>query len=190
MKSRLRNRVSTVLRRKALWTALAFLTISIIACGKERDEEIKASRRIYSSLINEVLDIYDELHPLRSSQLGFHQSDSLLFTFSSEERESFIKRLEKLQQYFKKLAVIHLEEREIVNSTLILHWLKGELFAFKTLQSYRRSPLLYCWMVEEALYGIPSRLEPPYETELAAYEKRLSQIPLLLQFHQIILRTL
>jgi len=181
MKSRLRNRVSTVLRRKALWTALAFLTISIIACGKERDEEIKASRRMYSSLINEVLDIYDELHPLRSSQLGFHQSDSLLFTFSDEERESFIKRLEKLQQHFKKLAVIHLEEREIVNSTLILHWLKGELFAFKTLQSYRRSPLLYCWMVEETLYGIPLRLEPPYEAELAAYEKRLSQIPLLLQ---------
>ncbi len=181
MKSRYRNRVSTVLRRKVLWIVLAFLTISIIACGKDRDEEIKASRRMYSSLIKEVLDIYDELHPLRSSRLGFHQSDSLLFTFSSEKRESYTKRLEKLQQYFKKLAVFHLEEREIVYSTLMLHWLKGELFAFKTLQSYRRSPLLYCWMVEEALYGIPSRLEPPYEAELAAYEKRLSQIPLLLQ---------
>ena len=181
MISRLRSMTGIVTGWKALWTVLSCLIVLIPACGKDRGEKIKASRMAYASLVDEVLETYTELHPLRSSHLGLHQSDSLLFTFSSDECERSVRRLEKLHENLKKLTVGHLAEREIANSTIMLHWLKGELFAFKTLHYESWSPLLYCWIIEEALYGIPSRPEPPYQGELAAYEKRLSQIPLLLQ---------
>ncbi|MCK4235467.1 MAG: DUF885 family protein [Candidatus Krumholzibacteria bacterium] len=169
-----------MLDRRTIITIAACLAFIPALCGCGKDERLPEGRRIYSALIAKAVETYCELHPLRSSRLGLHRSDSLLFTFSDDEITASTRRLKNLLADLSKLPVSNLEERLLDNSKLVLNWLKGELFALESINNYERNPLLYCWMTEEALYGTCSRVQPPYEGELAAYEKRMSRIPALL----------
>ncbi|MCK4349512.1 MAG: hypothetical protein KAX13_01570, partial [Candidatus Krumholzibacteria bacterium] len=103
------------------------------------------------------------------------------FTYSKEESEDITSRLKRLKSGFKKLSVARLGEKEYEESRLISRWVKGELFALEHLEDNRGNPLLYYWIVDEALWGLPSRTAPPHDGELAAYLQRLDKIPKLLR---------
>ncbi len=148
------------------------------SCGNEKgmSKDAQAWERLTASAIK----LYSELQPLRSARLGIVSSDSLLFTFSDNEIKSAIERLKMLESQFSTLSASRLPERDIDEATVVIHWLRGELFALETLENQRCSPLLYCWMAEEALWGMPARFTPPYDGELDAYRKRILRIPSLL----------
>lgn len=156
--------------------SILFILITVYnGCGEDSTQFDSEGR--YLELSQSAVDLYSRLHPLRSSRLGLYGSDSLLFTFSKEELAASKQSLERLLDDLSHLPVAPLSQRNIDNSTIIIHWIKGELLALDNIQNHRRNPLLYCWMIEEALYGIPSRLQPPYQDELTAYENRLALIP-------------
>lgn len=149
------------------------------ACDSEDTGE--SDRRLYRVLRSEALGLYFDMYPLRGSSMGIHRCDSLLFTYSEEELEETTSRLKRLRSGFKKLSVAGLDEKEYEDSRLIARWVNGELFALENLDDNIGNPLLFCWILEEALWGIPSRKAPPEEDELAAYLKRLEMIPMLLE---------
>lgn len=161
----------------------ASLLLAIIclagSCGK--DKSASKDERAYARLTASAITLYAEIQPLRSSRLGIARNDSLLFTFSEDEIAGSIQRLRKLESQFSDLPASNLTARDIDKATIVIHWLRGELFALETLQNYRCNPLLYCWMAEEALWGMPARFTPPYDGELDAYRKRILRIPALLQ---------
>jgi hypothetical protein len=157
---------------------LALALISSMQCERNRRTEKKSP--IYGRLRSDILDLYFDMHPLQASRLGHRRSDSLLFTYSDEELELSLSRLRRLDAELMNLSVSHLEERSIEDSHMMLRWLKGNTYALDELRSYTYNPLLYCWIVEEALWCIPLRADPPYEGESSAYERRISRIPQLL----------
>ena len=157
---------------------LAVLSLSG-SCGKEKSEAKNAQE--YARLTASAIKLYTEMQPLRSSRLGMAGSDSLLFTFSEDEIAGSIQRLKKLKSQWSGLSATNLTARDIDEATVVIHWLRGELFALETLQNHRCNPLLYCWMAEEALWGMPARITPPYDGELDAYRKRTLRIPALLR---------
>ncbi len=166
------------IRLTAVFLLLLVITLSA-ACEKDQSEG--KDRRLYRVLRSEALTLYFDIYPLRGSRMSLHRCDSLLFTYSKEESENITSRLKRLQSGFKKLSVARLEEKEYEESRLITRWVKGELFALEHLEDNRGNPLLYCWIVDEALWGIPSRTAPPRDGELAAYLQRLDKIPKLLR---------
>lgn len=164
---------------------MLLVLLAVMGCGKE--QEAIEIRKIYDSVVDEAIDTYQMLHPLRSSRLGMYGADSSLFTFSKQELKAGKERIKRLLESMSHLKVGRLGEREMDDSILLHHWLKGELFAMDKLENHRRNPLLYCWMIEEALFGLPSRIESPYEGERPAYERRMSKIPQLLENAQALL---
>ncbi|MBN1165287.1 MAG: hypothetical protein JXB45_11955 [Candidatus Krumholzibacteriota bacterium] len=166
---------------------ILFFTALSLSCGCQDNDRQEIDRRNFRALSAEALELYHGLHPLRSSRLGFHSSDSLLFTFSDREIDHYASRVRNLLERFSALPAQHIQEEGITASQLLTHWLKGELFSLEKLMNYRFNPLLYCWMVEEALLGIPYRPGPPAEGELEAYQKRLSRIPALLENAMLLL---
>lgn len=157
------------------------LLVLLMVTGCSRKQETLEIKKRYDLLVDEVIDTYRELHPLTSSRLGIYGADSLLFTFSEPELKAGRERIRELLDELSGLPAGRLDERERDDSILLLHWLKGELFAMEKLKLHQHNPLLYCWMIEEALFGLPSRIESPHEGERAAYEKRLLRIPQLLE---------
>ena len=165
-----------IFRLLFLLTALAGCTL-LTGCG---GGPIEGGGR-YRALRSETLDLYLELHPLRGSRLGCGATDSLLFTYSAEEISASIKKLSDLEDDLKTLTSSGLDTRRIEDSLLLLGWIRGERYALEELLYFRYNPLLYCWILEEALWSVPLRTTPPYEGELEAYEKRRLRIPALLE---------
>lgn len=126
-----------------------------------------------------ALDLYRRIHPLRWSSLGLEGADSLLFAFTGAEIERSAAGLDSLVDLLSSLPAAGLDRGRIDDSLLLLDWMKGERFALGPDGACRSNPLLYCWMLEEALFGMPSRPAPPGEGEGEAYAARLGKIPAL-----------
>lgn len=168
-------------RRHEIITAVLIIAsfVPLAGCGGRQERE--GSGKIPSHITGRTISAYTKLHPLRSSRLGLRAADSLLFTFSELEIGAALDTLDNLLEDVSSIPAADLELRQIDASEVIINWLRGENFALSQLRIYRRNPLLYCWIVEEALYGNLCRTDPPYGDEFQAYEKRLSRIPELLR---------
>jgi len=169
-----------MIHRKSIIIAGAAIICMIGACGRRADKPVSSSRRNYRAIVSDATRLYTRLHPLRSSQLELYGADSVLFTFSPDEIEDANGEIEQLLDAASRIKPAHLDEAAVANLTFIILWLEGERFTFEDLAPHRRNPLLYCWIVEEALFGIPSREQPPYAGERESYETRIARIPLLL----------
>jgi hypothetical protein len=153
--------------------------VMLAGCGRRQERE--GTGKIPSHIAERTIRAYSALHPLRCSRLGLHGADSLLFTFSDSEIVVALDTLNNLLEDVSSMPAADLERRQLDASEVIINWLRGEIFAISQLRLYRRNPLLYCWIVKEALYGGFCRNDPPYSGEFQAYEKRLSRIPELLR---------
>lgn len=157
----------------------AVISILSFSCGRDSGE--KSTKDSFNSLRRGSLDLYFQLHPLRTSRIGITCTDSLLFTFSPDELSRQTRRIDSLLTLFSSLPAAALNENDIEESTLMIYWLRGESFALEKLRNHERNPVLYCWMIDEALFGIPSRGGEPGENEFIDYCKRIDQIPILLR---------
>ncbi|HVO76679.1 MAG TPA: hypothetical protein VMT60_01715, partial [Candidatus Bathyarchaeia archaeon] len=161
--------------------AAAFLICSLaglcLGCGARKSalEYAEDYRRI-ASLAG---GLCAEIEPLRASRLGVTASDSLLFTYSEDEIKGALKRARSLEAQFSKIPAGRLNATDTERATVVINWLRGAVFAFDDLGTFRWNPLLYSWTAREALWVLPSRLAPPYEGELEAYRKRILRIPVL-----------
>ncbi len=107
-------------------------------------------------------------------------ADSLLFTFSTPEIESALSEIDTILVRITALPASHFETSGLDDSATLIGWLRGESYALRKVRLFRSNPMIYCWMLEEALYGIPSRSTEPDENEFYSYQRRLSKIPALL----------
>ncbi len=162
-----------------LLSMTAFISIVSFNCGKDRSGEYAENG--FRSLRKGSIDLYFQLHPLRTSRIGITCADSLLFTFSPGELPLQIQRIDSLLSLFSSLPAASLNDAEIEESTLIVYWLRGESLALGKLRNHERNPVLYCWMIDEALFGIPSRGGKPGESEFLDYCRRIDQIPILIK---------
>jgi len=157
------------------------IAASLAAGGCSGERETSGTKERYRLVEAEAVALYLDMHPLRGSSLGRTESDSLLYTYSADEVRASLSRLSDLEQELKTIGSAGLDTRRLENSRLLLSWIRGERFGLKELQYHRTGPLLYCWMLEEALWSIPLRSAEPYGGELEAYEKRRLRIPALLE---------
>ncbi|UCF05737.1 MAG: hypothetical protein JSV33_01475 [bacterium] len=153
------------------------LALVLGMCGGKGEDPQSEAR--YAEFERKIVDLYCDLHPLVSSRLGLYRADSLLFTFSERELVEAAHRLNGLLDDLDGFDLSALAPHRIDNLELLANWIKGELFALETVRNHRRNPLLYCWMIEEALCGPCTRIDAPYDGERAAYEKRIARIPAL-----------
>jgi len=154
--------------------------VLILFTGCEKGNKSSGNSRRYREIKYNSTELYFRLHPLRSSRIGIQRADSALFTFSEEELSRADENITSILEKMSNLTTEGLTEEEIDNSVLILNWLYGERFALNKLSYYKNNPVIYCWMVNEALWGIPSRQSPPEDNEMVNYRKRLMKIPRLL----------
>ncbi|MCK4538232.1 MAG: hypothetical protein KAV42_05490 [Candidatus Krumholzibacteria bacterium] len=155
-------------------SALAVISLTL-SCSKK--EDFQGSLMALDSLVEESISLHSHLHPLRSSRLGITGSDSRLFTFSRQEIDRSLEKIDAILKKISTLPANHFDNDRLDESTMLIRWLQGEAYALKELQIFRTNPLIYTWMLEEALYLIPSRHTPPSEQEFEDYSKRLSRIP-------------
>ncbi len=106
----------------ALFSMLA-ISIAVSGCGGRDDSS--GYLRSFESIVGEALELYGEIHPLRSSRLGITGSDSLLFTFSADEIDYCGARCDSLLERISRLPANHFGARAIDDSAILIDWLGG-----------------------------------------------------------------
>ncbi|MGD1048361.1 MAG: DUF885 family protein [Candidatus Krumholzibacteriaceae bacterium] len=161
---------------RAILAAILLFSIAGLGpgCGARRGNPDRDAYRRYASL---AVKLCARIEPLRASRLGISSSDSLLFTYSEDEIRVALAKSQRLVTQFSGIPAGRLNGGDTDRATVIIDWLRGVTFAFDGFDSFRWNPLLYCWTAEEALWVIPSRIEPPYSGELDAYRRRILRIP-------------
>ncbi len=160
--------------------AISLILLPVMSgCGER--STVDRSRKKFDSIADDAVSLYVSMHPLRASRLGLEGADSLLFTFSPAEIEHAMTVMDTLMAAVSALPADDLDDGRIDESILITDWMKGERFAFTQSRSCLDNPLLYCWMIEEALMGIPARPWPPADGERRAWAARISLLPVLVE---------
>ena len=161
-------------------TAASLILLPVLAgCGERSTVDI--SREAFDSIADDAVSLYVSMHPLRASRLGLEGADSLLFTFSPTEIEHAMTVMDTLMAAVSNIAADDLDDGRIDESILISDWMKGERFALTQSRTCLDDPLLYCWMIEEALMGLPARPWPPADGERLAWAARISLLPVLVE---------
>lgn len=168
---------STDMKNLFVRTSLVLFALLLLIVGCSEKSTIDITRETFDSIAEDASTIYTVIHPLRSSRLGLAGADSLLFTFSPGEIENAVMLIDTLMAAVATLAADDLDENRIDESTLLADWMKGERFVFTKSRTCLDNPLLFCWMIEEALMGIPLRPHPPADGERRAWTARISRLP-------------
>jgi len=167
--------------------AVALILLPLLAgCGEK--SSIDMTRESFDRIAEDAASLYAEIHPLRASRLGIESADSILFTFSPEEIEHALITIDTLKAAVSTLAADDLDEDRIDGWTLLSDWMKGETFVFTQSRTCLNNPLLFSWMIEEALMGIPTRPYPPTDGERHAWAVRISRLPALVENASTFLR--
>jgi len=148
-------------------------------CGERSPED--STRKAFDAIADDAVSLYVSMHPLRASRLGLDGADSLLFTFSPAEIEHAMTAIDTMIAVVSALSANNLDDSRIDEALLLNDWMKGEQFAFMQARTCLDNPLLYCWMIEEALMGLPSRPWPPDDGERQAWAARISHLPALVE---------
>ncbi len=169
-----------------LWVSLFLPVFLAWGCSKESGtpENLAEYRRVKT----DAIELYNFLHPLRCSRIGLLKADSSLFTYSEGEIEAGLRRLDRLLERTSVLTTEGLGQKDIYDSQLVLGWLRGQRFGLADLRLHEINPMLYCWMINEALWGIPSRGYPPGDNELEDYRARVGKLPVLMENAKILCR--
>jgi len=160
---------------------ISLLMMILLAWGCSPDSGTPPNLLEFRKMSTEAIELYTSIHPLRCSRLGMLRADSSLFTFSGKEIDAALKELNRLLEKSSTLTTEGLSQKDIYDSQLVLGWLEGERFALNDLRLYEINPMLYCWMINEALWGIPSRQYPPGDDELEDYRTRIEKLPVLIE---------
>lgn len=160
--------------------AVALILLPLLA-GCSGKSTIDITRETFDAIADNAVSLYTGIHPLRASRLGIVAADSLLFTFSPDEIEHAMTAIDALMTAVSSLAANDLDDNRIDESILLRDWMKGERFVFTQSRTCLDNPLLFCWMIEEALMGIPSRPYPPADGERRAWAIRISNLPVLVE---------
>ncbi len=139
------------------------------------------SREAFDAIAEDAASLYITMHPLRSSRLCLEGADSLLFTFSQDEIEHALATIDTLMDAISSLPADDLDDDRVDQSILLSDWMKGERFVFTQSRTCLDNPLLFCWMIEEALLGLPARDWPAGDGERRAWTARISRIPALVE---------
>lgn len=152
---------------------------ALTGCSEQSPED--TSRKAFDSIAKDASALYLTMHPLRSSRLCLEGADSLLFTFSPGEIEHALATIDTLMEAITLLPADYLDDDRIDQSVLLSDWMKGERFVFTQSRTCLDNPLLICWMIEEALMGLPTRPWPAGDGERQAWGIRISRIPALVE---------
>ncbi|HUP05437.1 MAG TPA: DUF885 family protein, partial [Bryobacteraceae bacterium] len=154
---------------------LASFLIPVALLAQTRDAEFN---RLAGHFFHEAVFRYD---PVQATQAGFHQYDSLLPSFSSEEIQAQITALRRYEGLFQNFGSRGLSPSVAADRDLALSQIRGNLLELESIRPWEKNPDTYSSGVTNAIFVIMSRAFAPPEARLKSAIARERLIPRVFQ---------
>ena len=131
----------------------------------------------FSRFVDDYFDALFEWNPSEATAAGIHDYDSKFADFS---RSAHLHRIDSLTEFRKRLGPIMrepLSASDRLDAEILDGRIQAELLDLRTLESWRKNPINYVWLLGESIDGLMKRDFAPPSVRLRAITSRLAGVP-------------
>jgi hypothetical protein len=134
----------------------------------------------FGRFVDRYLDDFARRHPSIAAGNGLHQYDDLLEDFSAPAIRREIAALERDSAVLIRFDVRALTPDERVDRRILLGIIDGWLLEQKTLENWRRNPMLYASALTDGVHNLMTVESDPPPVRMRRIIAKLGQVPALL----------
>lgn len=123
------------------------------------------------------LEVFLNLSPVQSTQIGDHRFDSLIDDLSEKGRLIGLNFYKKTLSHLSKIKKEKLSRANQVDYLMLENWLKSTIFNNEIVKEYSWNPLMYQSIAGGAIYNLMARDYDKLENRLKFALARLAQLP-------------
>src|SRR5215213_1810290 len=134
----------------------------------------------FAVFVDRYLDDFARRHPSIAAGNGLHQHDDVLDDFSAPAIRQEIAALERDSATLARFKQRNLTPDERVDRRILLGIIDGWLLEQKTVQNWRRNPMLYASALTDGIHNLMTGESDPPPVRMRRIIAKLSQVPALL----------
>src|SRR5690349_1542994 len=164
-------------RSRVLRAALAAACLALMGAGRWSQASQSAG---FARFVDRYLDDFARRHPSIAAGNGLHQHDDLLEDFSAPAIREEIAALERDSAALSRFNPRDLSQDERVDRRILLGIIDGWLLEQKTLENWRRNPMIYASALTDGVHNLMTVESDPPSVRMRRIIAKLGQVPALL----------
>jgi len=155
---------------RSIATIVLVATVSLTA-------RLPAQSPAFARFVDRYLDDFARRHPSIAAGNGIHDHDDRLDDFSATGIAAEIKSLEQDAAQLRAFDSKRLTPDERVDQRILLGIIDGWLLEQKTLQNWRRNPMLYASALADGVHNLMTMASDPAPVRMRRIISKLRQVP-------------
>jgi len=139
--------------------------------------QLPAQSPTFARFVDRYLDDFARRHPSIAAGNGIHDHDDRLDDFSAAGIAAEIKTLEQDATQLRAFDAKQLTPDERVDQRILLGIIDGWLLEQKTLQNWRRNPMLYASALADGVHNLMTMASDPAPVRMRRIISKLRQVP-------------
>jgi uncharacterized protein (DUF885 family) len=164
-------------RSRVLRATLAVACLAPMGAGRWPQASQSAG---FARFVDRYLDDFARRHPSIAAGNGLHQHDDLLEDFSAPAIREEIAALERDSAALSQFENRSLTPDERVDRRILLGIIDGWLLEQKTLENWRRNPMIYASALTDGVHNLMTVESDPPSVRMRRIIAKLGQVPALL----------
>ena len=138
---------------------------------------LQAQSPAFARFVDRYLDDFARRHPSIAAGNGIHDHDDRLDDFSAAGIAAEIRALEQDATQLRAFDAKQLTPDERVDKRILLGIIDGWLLEQKTLQNWRRNPMLYASALADGVHNLMTMASDPAPVRMRRIISKLRQVP-------------
>ena len=164
-------------RSRVLRAALAAACLALMGAGRWSPASQSAG---FARFVDRYFDDFARRHPSIAAGNGLHQHDDLLEDFSAPAIREELAALERDSAALSRFNPRDLSQDERVDRRVLLGIIDGWLLEQKTLENWRRNPMIYASVLTDGVHNLMTVESDPPSVRMRRIIAKLGQVPALL----------
>jgi len=164
-------------RSRVLRAALAAACLALMGAGRWSPASQSAG---FARFVDRYFDDFARRHPSIAAGNGLHQHDDLLEDFSTSAIRAEIAALERDSAALTQFQTRSLTPDERVDRRILLGIIDGWLLEQKTLENWRRNPMIYASVLTDGVHNLMTVESDPPSVRMRRIIAKVGQVPALL----------
>src|SRR6185369_8298907 len=124
----------------------------LAGCASEKPNNDSDANKAFAKLTDDFIKGYLDWRPSMGTSLGLHEYDGRITDLSSASINAEIARLKDFQTRLEQLKGKKLSPRNDYDLRMLESAIRGDLFRFIEMDSYRKNPMSYADAIDVNIY--------------------------------------
>ena len=163
--------------RPSAGTPLRSVAALVLIAAVSLAPQLRAQSPAFARFVDRYLDDFARRHPSIAAGNGIHDHDDRLDDFSAAGIAAEVKALERDATELRAFDPKALTPDERVDQRILLGIIDGWLLEQRTLQNWRRNPMLYASALADGVHNLMTMTSDPAPVRMRRIISKLRQLP-------------